>query len=326
MNFFLVLFVASNIVGIYGHGRLMDPPSRNAMWREGYRNPPDYNDSELFCGGLEVQVENGGKCGVCGDNYADPTPRAHEDGGKYGRGIITREYKVGDQAFISVEITANHLGRMEIRICPRESTETVLTQECLDSYPLNIVGEDTYQYSLEDKPYPGNFTWYVELPPSMTCSNCVIQWTYVGANNWGTCDNGTEGMGCGPQETFKNCADVSISASVERTVVKRGSKAVYYSGDEYSNVVKKDGAFSDGKKKLLVVSPQVCQALKEEDTDWCRLNCMKYPPECPVEKCKCVYNCVAIGEFAKEKNADFYCTQNCLKYPSFCPKERCECS
>ncbi|RXG73020.1 hypothetical protein Avbf_02355, partial [Armadillidium vulgare] len=87
----------------------------------------------------------------------------------------------------------------------------------------------------------------------MTCSNCVIQWTYVGANNWGTCDNGTEGMGCGPQETFKNCADVSISASVERTVVKPGSKAVYYSGDEYSNVVKKDGAFSDGKKKLLVV-------------------------------------------------------------------------
>ncbi|RXG52211.1 hypothetical protein Avbf_17097 [Armadillidium vulgare] len=59
----------------------MDPPSRNAMWREGYRNPPDYNDNELFCGGLTVQEANGGKCGVCGDNYADPTPRAHEDGG-----------------------------------------------------------------------------------------------------------------------------------------------------------------------------------------------------------------------------------------------------
>ncbi|RXG52124.1 hypothetical protein Avbf_18543 [Armadillidium vulgare] len=133
-------------------------------------------------------------------------------------------------------------------------------------------------------------------------------------------------MGCGPQETFKNCADVSISASVERTVVKPGSKAVYYSGDEYSNVVKKDGRVSDGKKKLLVVSPQVCQPVKENDTDWCRLNCMKYPPECPIEKCKCVYNCAAIGEFAKEKNADFYCQKNCLRYPSFCPKEKCECS
>lgn len=24
------------------------------------------------------------------------------------------------------------------------------------------------------------------------------------------CDNGTGALGCGPQETFKNCADVSI--------------------------------------------------------------------------------------------------------------------
>lgn len=36
---------------IHGHGRLMDPPSRNAMWRFGYPNPVNYNDNELFCGG-----------------------------------------------------------------------------------------------------------------------------------------------------------------------------------------------------------------------------------------------------------------------------------
>lgn len=30
------------------------------------------------------------------------------------------------------------------------------------------------------------------------------------ANNWGMCDNGTGALGCGPQETFKNCADVSV--------------------------------------------------------------------------------------------------------------------
>ncbi|RXG62233.1 hypothetical protein Avbf_10633 [Armadillidium vulgare] len=103
------------------------------------------------------------------------------------------------------------------------------------------------------KTYTGNFTWYVQLPPSMTCSNCVIQWTYVGGkNNWGQCGNGTGRLGCGPQETFKNCADVSISASVKGTVVKPGSRALYYSGDEYSNVAKQDGD-SRGKKKLLVV-------------------------------------------------------------------------
>ena len=38
-------------VGLHGHGRLMDPPSRNAMWRFGFPNPINYNDNELFCGG-----------------------------------------------------------------------------------------------------------------------------------------------------------------------------------------------------------------------------------------------------------------------------------
>lgn len=34
-----------------GHGRLMEPPGRNAMWRFGFPNPVNYNDNELFCGG-----------------------------------------------------------------------------------------------------------------------------------------------------------------------------------------------------------------------------------------------------------------------------------
>lgn len=33
------------------HGRMMNPPSRNAMWRFGYPNPVNYDDNELFCGG-----------------------------------------------------------------------------------------------------------------------------------------------------------------------------------------------------------------------------------------------------------------------------------
>ena len=37
----------------------------------------------------------GGKCGVCGDAYGDVEPRQHEDGGKYGKGIITAQYQSG---------------------------------------------------------------------------------------------------------------------------------------------------------------------------------------------------------------------------------------
>lgn len=30
---------------------------------------------------------------------------------------------------------------------------------------------------------------------------------------WGTCDNGTEALGCGNPETYRNCADVTIGTN-----------------------------------------------------------------------------------------------------------------
>ena len=33
---------------------------------------------------------------------------------------------------------------------------------------------------------------------------------HFAGNNWGSCDDGTSGMGCGPQETFRSCADIRI--------------------------------------------------------------------------------------------------------------------
>ena len=30
---------------------------------------------------------------------------------------------------------------------------------------------------------------------------------------WGRCENGTEGIGCGRPETFRNCADIAIVTS-----------------------------------------------------------------------------------------------------------------
>lgn len=43
------LIVALTLVN--GHGRLMNPPARNAMWRFGFPTAVNYNDNELFCGG-----------------------------------------------------------------------------------------------------------------------------------------------------------------------------------------------------------------------------------------------------------------------------------
>ena len=48
-------------------------------------------------------------------------------------------------------------------------------------------------------PKIANFTYQVSLPQGLTCSQCVVQWTYTTGNTWGKCDNGTEAIGCGPQ-------------------------------------------------------------------------------------------------------------------------------
>lgn len=39
--------------------------------------------------------QNGGQCGVCGDAYNLRSPRPHEAGGEYGKGIISRRYAAG---------------------------------------------------------------------------------------------------------------------------------------------------------------------------------------------------------------------------------------
>lgn len=152
-------------------------------------------------------------------------PRPNEAGGKYGLGVIVRRYKTGQPVIIRVELTANHRGYFEFRLCPNNAPKRVASQACLDKYVLqrartataaaaaaNKDADDTFH---ETRFYPGTENRVYEmrylLPDGLTCSQCVLQWKYVAGNNWGMCANGTGAVGCGPQEEFRACADVSVS-------------------------------------------------------------------------------------------------------------------
>ena len=78
----------------------------------------------------------------------------------------------------------------------------------------------------------------VELPGNLSCSQCILQvirmmmmmmvmmmmmlqTTYTAGNNWGSgpqsaevasldCVEGGAKLGCGPQETFRGCADICV--------------------------------------------------------------------------------------------------------------------
>ncbi|XP_050353388.1 uncharacterized protein LOC126775462 [Nymphalis io] len=192
--------------GVNGHGRLIEPPSRATAWRYGFDTPHNYNDHELYCGGFTRQWnKNGGKCGVCGDAWDVPKPRPHELGGRFGKGVIVRRYAPKDTIVIKVELTANHNGFFEFRVC---DDPKATDQDCMDKSILHLAGKAETKYY----PREGNriYEMKYQLPDNMECTHCVLQWKYIAGNNWGTCANGTGAVGCGPQEEFRACADIAV--------------------------------------------------------------------------------------------------------------------
>lgn len=127
-----------------------------------------------------------------------------------------RRYKTGQPVMVRVELTANHRGYFEFRLCPNNAASQVASQACLDKHVLRRVrtrdADDTFH---ETRFYPGTenkvYEMRYSLPDGLTCKQCVLQWKYVAGNNWGVCENGTGAVGCGPQEEFRACADVSVT-------------------------------------------------------------------------------------------------------------------
>lgn len=169
---------------------------------------------QMFCGGKQHQYEtNGGKCGVCGDPYDAPQPRDNEGGGKYSSGIISKCFeKTASVIEVKVQLTANHLGYFEFRLCEHNDPFTPVTQECLDEHVLSLPDDEGSRYYIG--PELGEYTVQLQLPENVQCSQCVLQWKYNTGNSWG-CEGDSCGLGYGEQEQFYGCSDVSILDSCE---------------------------------------------------------------------------------------------------------------
>ncbi|XP_063231782.1 uncharacterized protein LOC134536127 [Bacillus rossius redtenbacheri] len=192
------------------HGMLWWPANRGSMWRFGYKTPVNYDDNGLFCGGFSVQWEqNGGRCGECGDDYSLPRPRPNENTGQFGTGVVVARLARGQAFNASVRLTANHLGYFQFKLCPLRGATELETQACFDAHPLPVLGATDYKYHVPSAD-PGTFSVGLQLPPLVACERCVLQWTYTTGNSWGNCNNGTSRLGCGSQETFRTCSDISV--------------------------------------------------------------------------------------------------------------------
>ncbi|KAI8740124.1 Zonadhesin [Biomphalaria glabrata] len=315
-----------------GHGRLWDPPSRSTMWRQGFQTPANYQDNELNCGGFGYQVSKGYKCGVCGDPFEGE--RKNEEGGLYDTGIISRTYEQGQNVTIQIDLTANHKGFFEFKLCPKTINNERTTQECLDLYPLALADGSGTKYMIatsDSKMFQVNAV----LPASLTCEHCVLQWRYHAGNSWGQNADGTGCIGCGYQEEFYGCADVRIVS--RGTAIIPGVYPTYKVGVIVNNTVQvtKEPTVYE---TVYETSPTPenkggaeCQGVpgRGDLNNWCQINCkMGY---CPASHCTCksevssaIKSCTGAGAYANTPGMDGWCLVNCAA--GYCPSTHCKCS
>jgi hypothetical protein len=166
-----------------------------------------------------------GRCGICGEDANGP--KRFEKGGALYTGISVRNYTRGQVIDVKVYLSANHLGWTEFRICNVDKLQTDATQECLDQTLLKDLDGNS-RIPIVANVY--NFHTQLQLPHNLACNHCVFQvgtfngffggslsfilsfqWKYHAGNSWNKDqETGTACLGCGPQEEFYGCADISI--------------------------------------------------------------------------------------------------------------------
>lgn len=108
-------------------------------------------------------------------------------------------------------------------LCKLEDPSLPETEECFNDLLLSD-GQSSYVVASNDY----NVVNYVQLPEGVTCNQCVLRWHYKCGkflpfyilqmilivrnlgNSWGDCEDGTGAIGCGAQEIFRSCADITI--------------------------------------------------------------------------------------------------------------------
>lgn len=102
--------------------------------------------------------------------------------GKFYSTMIVATYSMGETIETVAEITANHKGYFEYRVCPINDDSIPATRDCFNQYLLkDESGKTELFFGSGDN---RNYTNYVKLPPGLTCNYCVLQWRYHAGNGF----------------------------------------------------------------------------------------------------------------------------------------------
>ncbi len=120
---------------------------------------------------------NDGKCGPCGDEFNATRPRENENGGRFGRKLIVRNYTQGQIVDLHIELTAVHLGHFEVKLCPLQSRDELETDDCFEQNVLDFT-TGLKEYPVDNELIT-NYYPQVRLPQGFKCERCVMQWHYL---------------------------------------------------------------------------------------------------------------------------------------------------
>lgn len=177
---FIFLQCLSRLNLVLCHGMVIHPVARGSRWRYNSSAPPNFDDTELFCGGMWNQWgRNGGKCGVCGDNYVTARPRPHEIGGIYGEPIVVGKFKMGSILNAKINVTTNHKGKFWFELCNMDNMwhkgAKMEEEECFSQRILTVAGDEFWWL-------PSNETKVFDVDlrlPSINCKHCIFRWTWM---------------------------------------------------------------------------------------------------------------------------------------------------
>ncbi|KAK2167115.1 hypothetical protein LSH36_32g20072 [Paralvinella palmiformis] len=346
-SYLFVVLVVTSFRASSGHGRLLEPPSRSSLWRFPNQFPgavPNYDDNGLNCGGRSYQhFSVDGNCGICGDKWikGSNVHRPHEAGGKYAKGIITRHYGNSDVINVTIQVTASHKGYFEFRICPNNDVTKPATQDCLNGHLLSLEdGSTKFYYGAKT----GFYHMRVRLPGNVVCSQCVFQWKWTTGNSWGVSPSGEGCVGCGPQEEFYGCSDISIgdnSASFDiiPTVNDAENEKTTTTTTAATTTLNSSVEVKNRTTADVLRNTSSChgsETYKNTDgiDDWCSKHCAM--GDCPKSHCVCSdeesteqpaeqpgEQCHAAGVFANDPAMEGWCVNNCRG--GFCPRTHCSC-
>jgi hypothetical protein len=176
MTHLIILALILLFSQVNGHARLLGPAARSSAWRFSPKFPIEYTDNQMNCGGFWKQwsAPNLGRCSICGEDWSLPAPRLYDLGGPRYVGALVGTYTAGQIMQATVEVTANHLGYFEFRMCNLDLTPGQdATQDCLDKNLLfDVFGNSRQMVTANNI---GILNYQLMVPKGLTCAHCVFQ-------------------------------------------------------------------------------------------------------------------------------------------------------